>query len=509
MAAAAILTLLLAPLSGRCQNDKESFGEYRKRMRQEFSDYKKKSEEDFAAYRKKVNEEYAQFLKARWDELHAMKGVEPPEDKVKPQPPTVSPDENNDKSRKDEEKPYEEVVVLDSPKPQPQPVVPIDNPKTEPDPKPSPTPKQTTVTTTFHGTAVKCAIDGKPQFEIASVCEQSLSDAWMQLSSGQCERLLSECLSVRSSYQLSDWGYIQMLDGVSQSLTDGDRNKATLLMAWLYCQSGYKMRLSYVNKKVYMLYASENIIYGNSYFVVDDVRYYVYNNPNAERLYICNAAFPKEQTMTLAMFAAPKLTVRSSSSRVLQSKRYPSIKVTTSVNKNLIDFYNTYPTGSIDDDFGTRWAMYANTPLSEKAKESLYPQLRRLLAGKSKLQAAEELLNFVQTAFVYEYDDTVWGCDRAFFAEETMFYPYADCEDRSIFYSRLVRDLLDLDVVLLFYPGHLATAVRFEGEKPQGDFVHLPEGNYYVSDPTYIGASIGMTMPDLKSASIKVIRLSK
>lgn len=33
---------------------------------------------------------------------------------------------------------------------------------------------------------------------------------------------------------------------------------------------------------------------------------------------------------------------------------------------------------------------------------------------KSQYEAVSRLLNFVQTAFVYEYDDKVWGCDRAF-----------------------------------------------------------------------------------------------
>lgn len=44
------------------------------------------------------------------------------------------------------------------------------------------------------------------------------------------------------------------------------------------------------------------------------------------------------------------------------------------------------------------------------------------------------------------------------------YYPYSDCEDRSILFARLVKDLLGLDVVLLYYPAHIATAVCFKGE---------------------------------------------
>ena len=129
------------------------------------------------------------------------------------------------------------------------------------------------------------------------------------------------------------------------------------------------------------------------------------------------------------------------------------------------------------------------------------------MEGKSKLKATEELLNFVQTAFVYEYDDKVWGCDRAFFAEETLFYPYADCEDRSILFSRLVRDLLGLKVVLIYYPGHLATAVHFVGEQPNGDYLELKDGKYYIADPTYIGAPVGVSMPDIREDIKNVVIL--
>jgi hypothetical protein len=49
--------------------------------------------------------------------------------------------------------------------------------------------------------------------------------------------------------------------------------------------------------------------------------------------------------------------------------------------------------------------------------------LREHIKGYSEKEAVERLLNWVQTAFVYEYDDKVWGHDRAFFAEESLYYP--------------------------------------------------------------------------------------
>ena len=150
--------------------------------------------------------------------------------------------------------------------------------------------------------------------------------------------------------------------------------------------------------------------------------------------------------------------------------------------------------------------MYANTPMDSESEQTLYPALRAAIKGLSEKEAVERLLNFVQTAFVYEYDDKVWGQDRAFFAEETLNYPYCDCEDRSILFSRLVRDLVGLDVALIYYPGHLATAVRFT-ETVKGDNVYANGKRYVICDPTYIGAPVGMTMPNMDNSQAKVILL--
>ena len=118
----------------------------------------------------------------------------------------------------------------------------------------------------------------------------------------------------------------------------------------------------------------------------------------------------------------------------------------------------------------------------------------------------ERLLNWVQTAFVYEYDDKVWGDDRAFFPEETLYYPYCDCEDRSILLSRLVRDLLGLKAMLIYYPGHLAMAVGFT-QDVKGDYILLQGKKYVVCDPTYIGALVGVTMEGMDNETAKVILL--
>ena len=176
------------------------------------------------------------------------------------------------------------------------------------------------------------------------------------------------------------------------------------------------------------------------------------------------------------------------------------------VNKNLLDFYDTYPVSEVEDNFMTKWAVYANTPIDTKLKDGLYTALSKAINGLNELEAANKLLDWVQTAFVYEYDEKVWGGDRAFFAEETLYYRYCDCEDRAIIYTRLIRDLLGLRTALVYYPGHLACAVCFHGNV-NGDYLTLNNEHFVIADPTYIGASVGMSMPGTDEKHISALLL--
>ena len=68
-----------------------------------------------------------------------------------------------------------------------------------------------------------------------------------------------------------------------------------------------------------------------------------------------------------------------------------------------------------------------------------------------------------------------------------------------------MKSLLGLDVVLLDYPNHIATAVKFAGDY-SGDHVMVNGRKYLVCDPTYMGASIGMAMPQFKNVAANVLK---
>ena len=71
-----------------------------------------------------------------------------------------------------------------------------------------------------------------------------------------------------------------------------------------------------------------------------------------------------------------------------------------------------------------------------------------------------------------------------------------------------MRDLLGLDVALIYYPGHLATAVCFDGEV-KGDAMTVDGRRFTVCDPTYIGAPVGAQMPGLDCVKAQALVLDR
>ncbi len=462
-------------------------------MRAAYEKFKQQAKTDYENFRDKANKEYAEFMKQAWKEFHAMPPVPQPVEKEIP--PVVIKEEEKKPIESNPLPIDEEIVTLPAPEPQPVPVAPI---------KEQPVEEEESVSFSVYGTSLKVRFSSDERFRLPDCSEQTLSEAWKRLSGKAYNNTIRDCLELRIMRQFSDWAYLKMLDSFSKACM-GHGNEAVLLMAYIYCQSGYRMRLGVLDGQLYMLYGSQHVVFNKAYYIFDDDYYYIYNS-DILSLKVCNITFPKEKALSLYVPMEQLFDYAPSDVRHLKAKRYPNMDVTSQVNKNLIAFCDEYPKSSIWDNFMTRWAMLANKPMEKEVKDKVYPQLQTFIKDMSQLEAMERLLNWTQTSLVYEYDDKLWGCDRPFFAEESLFYPYADCEDRSILLSRLVRDLLGLKTILVYYPGHLAMAVEFT-EPVSGDYIMLDGRKFVVCDPTFINANVGMTMTGMDNANAKVILL--
>lgn len=483
MTALACVTALT--LSAQVDTDwNQRVRESRQNAREEYEKFRQQAEQEYNDFRRRANEEYARFMADPWTAFETQPAEEIPK---LPKPPTP---------------------VLADPYAHPNPVpIPVENKPMPPAPAVHPQPVEPISPTLqpnapetvlqFYGTDVVFHFPVGNSLHMKDASESSVSSLWKQLSKPDFDNLIAECLQNRTKLNLCDWGYVMLTEQAAETFCGGHTNEAVVLHMYLLTQSGYQVRIGRYEDKLIVLVGSKEKIYRYNFYRINDVKYYCFDRSvKCKGFYIYNRAFPKEKLLCLDM-TQPKLDVKKTEPKTHASKRYSMVKATVVLNQNLIDFYNSCPINS-------EWELYSLTSLSDMAKDSLYPVLRKAIAGKTQAQAANMLLNFVQTGFDYATDQQQFGYERPLYPDESLYYPFCDCEDRSILFACLVRELMGLDVVLLDYPEHLSTAVCFT-EEIEGDYLMLEGRKYIACDPTYIGADIGMSMPTMKKFNPVVI----
>ncbi|MDR2562724.1 MAG: hypothetical protein LBC98_02145 [Prevotellaceae bacterium] len=491
----AIFILLLTSISistavaQKIDDFSKEFENLRNSVNKEFTDFKKSSDEELANFRKQINAEFAEFMGRPWDEFSSSPALPVPLSPEPPELPVAKPLDKPSVARL----PFKEARKVTPPAERPRPPIPIPAPLVEPD--------APAFSFSFYGTKCTVGLNPKNKPFMSDISEQSAAELWTVFSAQDYERFVFDCMKLRENMHLCDWAYYLLVKTVSEEYYGSEHaGESILLQLYVLTQSGYKVRIASANDKLTLLIPFSNAIYQHSYVTIKGTKYYVMDKSlRGSKFNVFNREYSGERVPSLQIDEIPLLKIAEAPSKTFVSQRYPEAKVMVAANRNLIDFYNSYPISS-------DWSMYARASMSKQMKNSVLPALRKHIADKSETEAADILLNFVQTAFNYQTDDQQFGYERPLFADETFFYPYCDCEDRSILFAILVRELLGLDVVMLHYPKHIATAVCFRKDFA-GDYLTVENRKFTICDPSFIGASIGRAMEKYKQTEASVIFL--
>ena len=490
--------------------------------RSEFEKWLSQETTTFQEYRDKRDKEFTSFLKTQWKEMETFSGlvrdktpkpvrmpVALPDSKPLPSPvpePLVQPLPDHKPTQVDQPKPDIK------PKP-PEPVVtvpivkvpPIAQPPKPVIVKPVPVvklPKGQAIKINYYGQTLRFTYDPKLKVGMySSIDAHAMSRHWSSLSQGDYEALLSQINDQREPLSLNDWGYALLINEIAREIYPGQSNEQALFGWFMLIKAGYQARIAYDSSRVYLLLPSRQQLFGASYFTIDKVRYYALSFDGSRqkpgRVYTYDGEYPGASKRLDMKLNRSINTVRKQEDKQLsfefQGKTY---RVNVEYDDETVKFLKTYPQMDI--------GMYFTSSVNESTGNPLLAQLKPMVEGKSEQDAVNLLLRFVQTSFRYKTDQGQFGTENYLFPEETLYYPYSDCEDRSVFFAWLVRNLVGLDVVGLDYPGHVATAVHFN-ENIAGDSISYNGKRYVISDPTYINANAGMTMPDFKKVQPKVI----
>ena len=375
------------------------------------------------------------------------------------------------------------------------------SPKT-PAVKPAPAPKSGALYTGGNGrdpfqfAGVTYHIDNKLKnaISLSSLSENKIADAYETLLRSDYGQLIDDFKTLRQNNLGNDWALNELIRTVAEKYVG--KNESVVMRQFLLNKLGYRARMARKgNSELKLLVNPDCKLYACIFIGLNGHNYYDVGNKSGDAFYICRQDAPgATNSLQMDLKAYPA----HSESRVKSTRSHGGTTVTVDVAKPLMEFINTIPQCD--------YRVYAESAVDPVVASQLLSQLGKAIEGKSELEAANLLLSFVQSAFDYKTDPEQFGYEKPFFVEELFYYPACDCEDRSVLYRYLVKNLLGLDVVLLDYPNHLATAVKFN-TPVSGDAVNVGGQKYIICDPTFIGAGVGRQMPGLDYGKMKAIVL--
>jgi len=468
--------------------------------------------------------QFTRFLKAQWKEMAVYKG-QVRDKKPKPAKMPVAPPDARPKKTVPAKRPVAKTKPMSVPEKKPEPVTPpkkVVSPKATPKPKPivkllpqpkpakkpAPLPKPTISEkgTPFDfvllGHRLKFFVDSRfAESRLGGANKNAISDYWGEMSQTDYDTLVSDLSRYRNSLVLNDWAFGVMVSELAKRVYPGNINEQRVFSWFLFIKSGYRARVGYNGDTIYLMLPSQQILYSVSYFTFDGIRFYLVDfegrNIRAPRLFTYDAKYPRaNRKLDLRLASFPRSNRKGKKKTYRFNYGRKNYSVSVSYDRSAVDFLKNYPL--------TDFSVYFSADMNRPTGNTLLESIRPLIKGKSESEAVNILLRFVQTAFAYRTDHQQFGKENYLFPEETLFYPYSDCEDRAFLFAWLVRNLLGLQVIGLEYPGHVATAVRFRGSI-QGDSIQHRGSHYVVADPTYINARAGMAMPKYKNVSPKII----
>ena len=324
------------------------------------------------------------------------------------------------------------------------------------------------------------------QIDLTKPSASGISSFWMEMGAVNYNHLLYQFSETANMLNLNQWGYYQLIKECSQQVYPGDANMQVLFQWAMLSRSRYKVKVGFDNESVFLLVPSVYTMYDIDFVNMDGIHYYVMDSKGNE-LMTYPLDFPEADILMDVSIKKPFFTAPIKSSKDLQfSYKEKKYSVNLKYDEQMIKFYQSIPLTDI--------SAYFNSVVSNRTKTSVKETFKPILDGKTDVESANILLAFVQQAFEYKTDQEAFGTEMYFFPDELLFYPFADCEDRSILYAYLVKTLLNKEVAALGFPGHMATAINF-GHDVDGSHFEYQNKTFVVADPTYFGAPIGMLMP--------------
>lgn len=338
-------------------------------------------------------------------------------------------------------------------------------------------------------------------FHPRGISESDVASFWTELSNYDYKFILADCAKYVELYGYNDWAVLEWVRELSGAVFPRNLySEQTIFTVFLLNQMGLMTKIARADNHLISLFSSMQPVYARKFIIIDTYPFYLAEKDfSASEVFTYSADFMKPaHPLDLRIHEAPSFGKSSSFKTYHKHSSLFNTSFDLPINQALLKFYERYPQTTI--------SVYASAQPESRFSKALTIAIGSYIKGFPVLEAVNQLLAFVQTDFGYQNDIAQFGHEKPFFCEENFVYSSNDCEDRATLFAFLVKTLVGRDVVLLEYPDHVCTAVNLNGDI-KGDHVIIKRRNYYICDPSYIGATLGMTMPKYKNTSVKVYAL--
>ncbi|AXJ02427.1 hypothetical protein CYPRO_3193 [Cyclonatronum proteinivorum] len=470
------------------------------------------------------NRRFAEFLRQDWARFEQQTAAAAPDPTPKPTEAPVAPESEPEPAPEPEPQPIPDADPVPISEPEPDPETdptPEPEPKPEPEPEPEPQPPVPPLPpappaqeplppsepllppgSTFEWHYYQAPLpDFTPptRFRLSRLNSDTIADAWLEMAATNYDEVISVFQRFKRDNRLNEWAYVRLITDYS-NLVFSRHNESVFLAWFLLHNSGLQANAGYSEQRLHLLMPLSERVYNRNFYTL---------GPERTRFYVIEAGHtPTERPGAIRTYSPDQeagLRVTDVALRQIPvSRGHSETELTFEFNGDQFLFRLNYDRSyrSLLSSFPSLPPeFFFAAPVSNGLYTALGEQIRPVLAGMDTRTALDFLLRFAQTAFEYKTDNEQFGQQRYMTPDQILHYPFSDCDDRAIFFAFLVRSYLDLDVVGISWPGHMATAVRAGHDLPGDSFEHAGD-RWLIADPTFIGARAGMTMPMFRGQEV-------
>ena len=458
-----------------------------------FDSFKNDIKQDFDAFRQKNDSIFYKFLEQSWVKFNLFKEARPTEPKPQEQPVMrIVPIEN---TRTDPIKPR--TILEDSGR---QMILngkpPVYKRKATYDP-----PSGASISFDFYGTPIEIEKPKMIEKDIRAINGKEIAETYKSMSNDEViHKTIRMLESEAEKKHLNGWGTLDLFRTASGKLYTSVNDQ--VLFTWFaLLRTGYEARVGYNQADIYLLAAFDAQAFYRPYFELKGIKYYLVSfngqNPDLSSITSYEVDYPEKLSyLSLYFDRYPEFAFNPG----YRTVKYRGEEVRLAYNQNLTNFYSQYPESDL--------SVYFQPCISEGAIQEFDNFMWEHTSGKTNEQKVNFFLDFIQVSFGYQTDEQQFGSENYLFAEESLRYPFADCEDRTVLLDQFIKAYTGVQTIAIVYPGHVLLGVYFE-EPMEGIYVAYDDKKFYVADPTYIGAKLGIIMSEFEHAKPEIIDIQK